>query len=86
MNVSGAAVTAHAPNPENALRLIEFLTGEEAQSAYAEANFEYPVNPRVPVAEALAAWGDFKADDLNLGRLGELNRDAVMIFDRAGWR
>lgn len=86
VNVSGAGITAHAPNRANALRLIEFLTGEEAQSVYAEANFEYPVNPRVPASEALAAWGDFKADGLSLARLGELNRDAVMIFDRAGWR
>jgi iron(III) transport system substrate-binding protein len=86
VNVSGAGVTAHAPNRANALRLIEFLTGEEAQGVYAEANFEYPVNPRVPAAEALAAWGDFAADGLSLARLGELNRDAVMIFDRAGWR
>jgi iron(III) transport system substrate-binding protein len=86
VNVSGAGIAAHAPNRANALRLIEFLTGAEAQSVYAEANFEYPVNPGVPAAEALAAWGDFKADGLSLARLGELNRDAVMILDRAGWR
>ena len=86
MNVSGAGVTAHAPNRDNAVRLLEFLTGAEAQGVYAEANFEYPVNPQVAPAELLAQWGDFKRDALNLAQLGVLNRDAVMIFDRAGWQ
>jgi iron(III) transport system substrate-binding protein len=86
INVSGAGVTAHAPNPENAVRLLEFLVGEEAQSAFAEANFEYPVRPGTPWAQTLADWGPYRADTLSLSRLGELNAEAVQIFDRAGWR
>lgn len=85
MNVSGTGVTAHAPNRENAVRLLEFLTDVEAQSVYAQANFEYPVNPAVAPAPTLAEWGDFRRDTLNLAQLGVLNREAVMIFDRAGW-
>jgi iron(III) transport system substrate-binding protein len=34
----------------------------------------------------LQKWGDFKADDLNLAKLGELNDEAVRLMDRAGWR
>jgi iron(III) transport system substrate-binding protein len=34
----------------------------------------------------LTAWGNFKADALNLSALGELNAEAVKTFDRAGWR
>jgi iron(III) transport system substrate-binding protein len=86
VNVSGAGVTAHAPNRENAIRLLEFLVGEEAQRAFAEANFEYPVRPGVERAGALLDWGDFRPDTLNLARLGELNNEAVRIFDRGGWR
>ncbi len=86
MNVSGAGVTAHSPNPENALRLLEFLTDTEAQTGYAEANFEYPVKPGIEWAETLKEWGQFRADTLNLSVLGELNVQAVMAFDRAGWR
>ncbi len=86
VNVSGAGVTAHSPNPENALRLLEFLTDSEAQTSYAEANFEYPVKPGIAWAETLQEWGEFRADTLNLSVLGELNARAVMIFDRAGWR
>ena len=86
INVSGAGVTRHAPNRANAVRLLEFLSGEEAQGLYAEANHEYPVNPAVPWSETLQSWGDFRADTLDLTRLGELNDEAVRIFDRAGWR
>lgn len=86
VNISGAGVTAHAPNPDNGVRLIEYLTGEEAQRWYAEVNQEYPVRPEVPTSEILRSLGDFKADSLNLSLLGEYNAEAVRIMDRAGWR
>lgn len=86
INVSGAGVTAHAPNREHAIALIEFLVGEEAQRAFAEANFEYPVREGIAWAPALAEWGEFQPDPLNLARLGELNNEAVQTFDRGGWR
>ena len=86
VNVSGAGVTAYSPNRENAIRLLEFLTGEKAQSVFAEANFEYPVKPGVEWAATLSDWGEFVADTLNLSTLGALNARAVMVFDRAGWR
>ena len=86
VNVSGAGVTAHSPNPENAIRLLEFLTDTEAQTGYAEANYEYPVKPGIAWAETLTHWGEFQQDTLNLSVLGELNARAVMVFDRAGWR
>lgn len=86
VNVSGAGVTAHAPNRDNAIQLLEFLTGDEAQELFARANFEYPVKEGVERAPTLQSWGEFRADTLNLAVLGELNNEAVMIFDRAGWR
>ena len=86
VNISGAGVLVHAPNPENAIRLIEYLTTEEAQRWYAEVNQEYPVRPDVPASEILQSFGDFKADSLNLSLLGQHNAEAVRIMDRAGWR
>lgn len=86
VNVSGAGLTKHAKNRDNAVRLLEFLVGEEAQAWYAQANYEYPVRPGTPVSETLASWGEFKADDLNLAILGEHNAEAVRLMDRAGWR
>jgi iron(III) transport system substrate-binding protein len=86
VNVSGAGVTVNAPNRANAVRLIEFLAGDEAQRMWAEGNQEYPVKPGVARSAVLEGWGDFRADTLSLARLGELNSQAVMLFDRAGWR
>ncbi|HSJ23618.1 MAG TPA: Fe(3+) ABC transporter substrate-binding protein [Longimicrobiales bacterium] len=86
INVSGAGVTAHAPNRENAIRLMEFLVSEEAQRLYAEGNQEYPVRPGVPMSEVLASWGEYRGEEINMARLGELNTQAVMLLDRSGWR
>ncbi|WP_425338424.1 Fe(3+) ABC transporter substrate-binding protein [Thiorhodococcus minor] len=86
VNISGAAVTASAKHKEAAVALVEFLATPEAQAWYAEANGEYPVGEGVALSPTLAGWGPFKADDLNLGRLGELNAEAVRLMDRAGWR
>jgi len=71
INVSGIGLTKYANNTENAIKLMEFLSGKEAQKQYAEANFEYPVNPNVEPAELLKSWGEFKAQDINLTKLGE---------------
>jgi len=49
-------------------------------------NNEYPVNPSIPPSATLQAWGEFKADTLNVAKLGELNAEAVKLMDRAGWK
>jgi iron(III) transport system substrate-binding protein len=86
INVSGAGVTLSSKNRANAVRLMEFLASEAAQRVFSETIYEYPVNPRVEPAALLREWGEFRADTLNLARLGELNAPAVKVFDRVGWR
>ncbi|HSH46689.1 MAG TPA: Fe(3+) ABC transporter substrate-binding protein [Longimicrobiales bacterium] len=86
VNVSGAGVTRHARNPENAVRLLEFLTSDAAQQVYAEANGEYPVKEGVAWSPVLESWGQFNTDELDLSELGELNDEAVRIFDEVGWQ
>lgn len=86
VNISGAGVTASAKNKAEAVKLLEFLVGDEAQKIYAEVGQEYPVKPGVPVSEVLKSLGGFKMDDMNLALLGKFNAEAVRIFDRVGWR
>lgn len=86
VNISGAGIARHAPHPEQARALLEFLVSDASQQWYAEANHEYPVKENVAISKTLRAWGDFKADDLPLVRLGEHNDQAVRLMDRAGWR
>ncbi len=85
VNVSGAGVVRHAPHPEAALALIEFLASPSAQSLYAELNHEFPVRPDVPPSGIVAGWGAWTADDLSVVQLGRLNPEAVRVADRAGW-
>ncbi|MDH3375437.1 MAG: Fe(3+) ABC transporter substrate-binding protein [Gammaproteobacteria bacterium] len=86
VNVSGIAMTRAAPNPDQALQLMEYLVGDAAQTWYAESNYEYPVKLGLGLSPTVAAWGKFKADSVSLSRLGEFNSRAVMLMDRAGWR
>lgn len=86
VNVSGGGVTAHAPNPDNAVKLLEFLAGADAQRLFAELNHEIPVRHGVPASAIVQSWGEFKMDDLPLSTLGEFNRAAIETADRAGWR
>ena len=86
VNVSAAGITKSASNHDNAVKLLEFLTGTPAQEKFSAANYEYPVNPAASPSPLLLSWGDFTTDDLPLNRLGELNAEAVRIFDRVGWR
>ena len=85
-NISGAGVLQHAPNPENAQRLIEFLVSDEAQKIYADLNYEYPVKPGIPLNPVLDDFGSFKAESLALSSLGENNAKAVRIMDQAAWK
>ncbi len=86
VNVSGAAVTKHAKQADNAVKLIEFLSSPFAQNMYASANFEYPVNPEVDWSQEVISWGRFKADTLDLAKVAELSPAAQKLIDRAGWQ
>lgn len=86
INVSGAGVAKYAPNKANAIKFIEFLASKKAQEKFAKANYEYPVNEAVPSSDLLKSWGDFKEDKLSLVKLGENNKNAVIVFDKAGWK
>lgn len=86
VNLSGAGVVKSAPNRENAIKFLEYLTTVEAQKLYATANYEYPVLEGVELPEVLKNFREFEEDELNAAQLGENNREAVRIMDRAGWR
>ena len=86
INISGIGVTKYAPNKDNAIKLMEFLSGKEAQQTLANLNYEYPINPDANKTSILKTWGDFKADPVELYKLGEYNSMAVKIFDEVGWK
>ena len=84
VNISGAGVTKYAPNRENAIRFLEYLTSDFAQRLFAEGNNEYPISGLT--TGPVSALGEFKRDDLNVSVLGENQTEAVKVYDRAGWK
>ena len=87
MNVSGAGVLRHAPHRDAAVRYLEYLASDAAQSYFANGNNEWPVAKGVKVDnEALAALGTFKMDTLNISALGKNQPLAQKIFDRVGYK
>lgn len=86
VNVSGAGLVKGGPNPENAVKFLEFLTSPEAQKILADENKEYPVAMGYEWVAELRGFGEFKEDALNASVFGTNNQNALMTMDRCGWR
>ena len=86
VNISAGGVTKHSPNSEYAVKLLEYLIGEEAQRSFADANFEYPINPAVEPHALLKSWGAFKAQEISLSALGRHSARATTIMIQVGWK
>lgn len=85
VNVSAAAIAKNAPNKENAVRLIEYMLGEKAQTLYADGNFEYPVNPDVKEAAAVKLLGALTPDKTPLGEVARNRKAASELVDKVGF-
>lgn len=85
VNISGAAVTKHAKNRKNAVRLIEFLSGEYAQKLYADQNYEYPLKKGVKTHPLVDSWGKFKADTINLAEVANKRATASKLVDQVDY-
>ncbi len=85
MNVSGMAMTAHAPNRENALKLMRFLASGTAQEMYAQLNGEYAVKPGTRLADAVRTWGTFRQDSISLTAVAANRAEASKLADRVGY-
>ncbi len=81
VNISGVAMTKASPNPENALKLMEFLTSPKAQEIYATANFEYPIAAGTSADPLVQGWGSFDADTVNLMTLAGNRADAIKLIE-----
>lgn len=86
MNLSGGGVAAHAPNRENAVKFLEYLSSEQAQVYFSAGNDEYPSVADVPLADSVAQMGSFTADDVSLSAVAKNLPAAQKIFNEVGWR
>lgn len=86
VNISGAGVVASSDNADGTLKLIEWLSSDKAQGLYASSDKEFPVKEGVDESEMLRSWGEFKKDDINVQKFGELQTQAIQMMDKAGYK
>ncbi len=86
VNISGAGIAVNAPNRENAVRFIEYLTTDEAQRLYAVANNEFPISGNLGLPDELQQMGEFESDAVNVTSYGRNNPEAIRLMDRVGWQ
>jgi len=86
INVSGIGLSKNSPNKDNAIKLMEYLTSEEAQNTYVNNSYEYAANPNVKPSKIVQSWGAFNRDNLDLNLLGKFRQEAIRIFDKTGWK
>ncbi len=85
VNVSGIVLAKHAPNKDNAVKLMEFLSSGDAQKIYAEVNHEYPVKADVSQSDLVKSWGALKADKRTLDEIAKNRKRASELVDEVGF-
>ncbi len=85
MNLSGGGVAAHAPNRENAIKFLEYLSSDSAQQYFSGGNDEYPSVPGVAISPSVAQLGLFRPDSVDLSAVAKNVPAAQKIFDKVGW-
>jgi iron(III) transport system substrate-binding protein len=79
VSVSGAGVLASSDRPEDAQRLVAYLTGREAQQKLADSSaLEYAVGTGVDSAEALPPLSELDAPEVDPGELSSPEVTALM--------
>lgn len=86
VNISGAGIVKTSKNKQAATLLLEYLSSEKAQDFYASANKEYPVLDRAMVHASIKDWGEFIEDNINVGILGSLQKEAVFLAQEVGYK
>ncbi len=85
VNISGASVAKFAPNKDNAVKLLEYLVSDKAQSLYANANYEYPVKAGVKLDPVVASFGPLVVDPLPLTEIAKHRKQASELVDKVGF-
>ena len=85
VNISGGGVAKYSKNKGSAVKLLEFLTEQTAQTLYGKINYEFPINPKTVPSSEVKSWGSFKEDNLRIEKIAALTPIAQRIIDRVGW-
>lgn len=87
MNIAGGAVARHARNVPAAVKFLEYLAGDEAQSHFADGNNEWPAVSGLKLTNAaLDSLGNFKAETIPVSVIGMNQVRVQQMLDRVGFR
>jgi iron(III) transport system substrate-binding protein len=85
VNVSGIVLAKNAPNRENAIKLIEYMTSPEAQRVFADVNYEYPVRAGIAINPLVKSFGDLKMESMSLADVAKDRAKASALVDKVGF-
>jgi iron(III) transport system substrate-binding protein len=87
VNVAGGAVARHAKNRDAAVKFLEYLAGNEAQTYFAGGNNEWPVVKGAALSNpALQSFGTFKTENVPISVIGMNQVKVQQMLDRVGFR
>ena len=87
VNIAGVAVARYAKNHDAAVRFLEYLVSDQAQSYFADGNNEWPVVAGLKLANpALQAMGSFKSETIPISVVGMNQIKIQQMLDRVGYK
>ncbi|WP_170000258.1 Fe(3+) ABC transporter substrate-binding protein [Campylobacter sp. RM9328] len=86
INVSGIAMTASSKNQDAAKKFMEFMLSKDIQAMLTNINYEFPVRSDVEPSDIVKEFGKFKEDSIEVSKIADNVKDAVLIYDEVGFR
>jgi iron(III) transport system substrate-binding protein len=87
VNIAGAGVAKNAPHREAAVKFMEYLASDSAQSYFAEGNNEWPAVASVRIDNrALTSLGNFRAETVPVAQVGMNQGKVQQMLDRVGYK
>ena len=84
VNSAGAGILATAANADGAQTLIEYLTGDEGQTYFAEETWEYPVVDGFEPSVDLVPLNEIESPDIDLSDLAGTIEPALNLLAEVG--
>ena len=86
VNISGAGIIKYSKNTKNAEKFLEYMVSDEAQKIYSSVNYEYPIRKNLKLNDFIEQYKVPNQDNLSLTKIGQVNKKAIIMMDKAGWQ
>jgi iron(III) transport system substrate-binding protein len=87
VNISGGGVAKYAPHKEAAVKFLEYLSSNQAQTYFSDGNNEWPTVKGASVNNVvLKSLGNFKMDAVSTQTLARNSVISQRILDKVGYK